>query len=117
APPPPWFWSHHHPPHRLHHHHHGCHCQNPPKKESSFPSAFNDMLDRVKGIPGTHEFTFTRNVEEKKDPWAEYYEKLAAFYKQHPEEHPDYRAHFNHPYFHRPAHPHPHHHHGCCGGH
>ncbi|KAJ2651549.1 hypothetical protein IWW40_001740 [Coemansia sp. RSA 1250] len=87
-----------------HHHHCGCGCNPPPpSNEPSIPSMLSDALDRVKGIPGTHTFEFTRTVEpEKKDPWVEYYEKLNEYYKKYP--------HMAPPHYHPP--PPPKHH--CC---
>ncbi|KAJ2449980.1 hypothetical protein EV183_004571 [Coemansia sp. RSA 2336] len=105
APAPHWHChGHHH-----HHSHHGCGCNAPPPSNGPNVSAMlGDALDRVKGIPGTHTFEFTRTVEpEKKDPWAEYYEKLHEYYKTYP--------HMAPPNYHPPA-PAPARHH-CCHHH
>ncbi|KAJ2500962.1 hypothetical protein GGH96_002279 [Coemansia sp. RSA 1972] len=133
-----WYVSHVHPPEAPKpqfpfwcaphdaHHHHKCGCHVEPKKEASIPAdVLSGMLNQVKGIPGTHEFTFSRTVEPEKTPWQVYQDKLAEYYKKYPHMHPH-----AHPHMHPHAHPHmhPHYHapppappqvpaHHFCGGH
>ncbi|KAJ2138570.1 hypothetical protein IW136_003086 [Coemansia sp. RSA 678] len=86
-----WYVSHVHPPEPPKPQHsfwcaphdaHKCACHAPPKNESSIPAdVLSGMLNQVKGIPGTHEFTFSRKVEPEKTPWQVYQDKLAEYYK------------------------------------
>ncbi|KAJ2079655.1 hypothetical protein H4R24_003625 [Coemansia sp. RSA 988] len=62
--------------------HIACHCSGNSqclKKEEPTPPMLGQFIDKVKGIPGTHEFTFTRTVERVKTPLEQYQEKFMAF--------------------------------------
>ncbi|PIA16153.1 hypothetical protein COEREDRAFT_87352 [Coemansia reversa NRRL 1564] len=111
--PKPW-WVSSAPPNSKHT---TCHCSGHShchKKDEATPPKLDQFIDQVKGIPGTHEFTFTRTIEKVKTPLEVYQEKFMEFCKAHGRPPAPWEV----PYPHQPQpQPQPHFHGHHCGHH